>query len=74
LRATAAGHREDFERERDRTDKLMAELLKATAELVTAKETTAKLGGELAVLRVRPVEAPCRLTRMAGAQHDGKGR
>src|ERR1700751_6204247 len=32
LEATAAGHRADFERERDRADRLTAELLQATAE------------------------------------------
>ena len=32
LEATASGHRADFERERERADALMAELLKMTAE------------------------------------------
>ncbi len=32
LEATAAGHRADFERERERADRLMVELLQATAE------------------------------------------
>jgi hypothetical protein len=54
LRATVAGHREDYERERDRADYLMAELLKETADLMAAKEAAAKLDGELAALRMRP--------------------
>ena len=68
VEATATGHRADFERERDRADKLMvdadklmAELLKMTAETLraeldamTAKEATARLEGELAALKARP--------------------
>src|ERR1700759_2686321 len=38
LQATAAGHRADFERERERTDRLMVELLQATAETMVVKE------------------------------------
>jgi hypothetical protein len=52
LEARAAAHRADFERERERTDRLMTELLQATAETMAAKEATARLEGELAVLRV----------------------
>jgi hypothetical protein len=52
LEARAAGHRADFERERERADHLMTELLQATAETMAAKEATARLEGELAVLRV----------------------
>jgi hypothetical protein len=54
LRAAAAGHRTDYERERDRADTLMAQLLKSTADLMAARETAAKLDGELAALRRRP--------------------
>lgn len=56
LQATAAGHRADFERERERADRLMVELLRATAETMAAKEATARLEGEVAALRtaVRP--------------------
>jgi hypothetical protein len=32
VEASAAGHRADFERERERADRLMAELLRATAD------------------------------------------
>ena len=51
LETSAAGHRADFERERDRADRLMAELLQATAETTAAREATARLEGEAAALR-----------------------
>jgi uncharacterized protein YigA (DUF484 family) len=50
LEATAAGHRADYERERDRADRLVNELLKATANTIRAME--AKLEGEIAALRL----------------------
>jgi hypothetical protein len=51
LEATAAGHRADFERERERADRLTVELLQATAETMAAREATARLEGEVAALR-----------------------
>ena len=48
LETSAAGHRADFERERERADRLMAELLQATAEATAAKAATARLEGEVA--------------------------
>jgi hypothetical protein len=54
VEASAAGHRADFERERERADRLMAELLRATADTMAAKEVAARLGGELSALRSRP--------------------
>ncbi len=51
LEETAAGHRADFERERERADRLMVELLHATAETMAAKEAAARLEGEVAALR-----------------------
>ncbi len=51
LEARAAGHRADFERERERADRLMVELMQATAETMAAKEATARLEGEVAALR-----------------------
>jgi chromosome segregation ATPase len=54
IEALAAGHRADFERERERAERLMAELLRATAEMMAAKEAAARLEGELATLRSRP--------------------
>jgi hypothetical protein len=54
VEAVAGGHRVDFERERDRADKLMAELLRMTADAMGAKEAAARLEGELSALRSRP--------------------
>jgi hypothetical protein len=50
-RATATSHRADFERERERAERLAAEVLKATADTMAVKEATAWLEGELAALR-----------------------
>jgi hypothetical protein len=54
VEAAAAVHRADFERERERCELLMAEVLKATAELMAAREATARIAGELAALQARP--------------------
>ena len=51
LEASAASHRADFERERERADRLMVELLQATAETTAAREAAARLEGEAAALR-----------------------
>jgi hypothetical protein len=48
---SSAGHREDFERERSRTDQLMSELLTMVGEMMSAKERAAQLEGEIAALR-----------------------
>jgi glutamine synthetase adenylyltransferase len=53
VEALAAGHRADFERERERFDGLMAELLRSTMDAQSAKEAAARLDGELAALRSR---------------------
>jgi hypothetical protein len=53
LEPRAATHRADFEHERERADRLMADLLHATAEATAAREMAARLEGEVAVLRVR---------------------
>jgi chromosome segregation ATPase len=53
LEASVAGNRADFEHERARADRLMAELKQATAEATAAREATARLEGEVAVLRTR---------------------
>jgi hypothetical protein len=47
LEAVAARHRVDFERERERADRLMLELLQANAETTAAREATARLEGFL---------------------------
>jgi hypothetical protein len=54
VEAAAAVHRADFERERDRCERLMVEVLKATAELMAAREATARIAGELAAYQARP--------------------
>ena len=54
LEATASGHRADFERERERCERLMAEVLKGAAELMATREAAARIAGELAALQARP--------------------
>ena len=51
LEARAADHSADFERERERADRLEVELLQATAEVMAAKEATERLEGEVVALR-----------------------
>jgi chromosome segregation ATPase len=51
IEALATGHRADFERERERADRLMAELLRATADTLAAKEAAARLEGGLVLVR-----------------------
>jgi hypothetical protein len=54
LEAAAAVHRADFERERERCERLMAEVLKTTADLMSAREAAARLAGEIEALQARP--------------------
>jgi hypothetical protein len=49
IEANAAGHRADFERERERCDTVIAEALRMTKVAMSARETAAPLEGELAV-------------------------
>lgn len=51
LQTTAADQRADFERACERADRLSVELLQATAEIMAAKEMTARLEGEVAARR-----------------------
>jgi len=51
LEATAAGHRADFERERNRAESALAEALKMTSVAMSARETAARLEGELLAQR-----------------------
>jgi hypothetical protein len=44
----------DFERERERCERLIVEVLKATAELMAAREAMARIAGELAAYQARP--------------------
>ena len=54
VEAVAAWHRADYERERERAERLASEILRVFAELVAAKERAARLEGEIAELRGRP--------------------
>jgi hypothetical protein len=47
LDGIAASHRADFERERERADRLLIELLQTKAETMAAKEAAARLEGAL---------------------------
>jgi hypothetical protein len=58
LASTVAMHGADVERERERADHLAAELAKLTAETMSVKQTTTRLEGELAALRVGVREQP----------------
>lgn len=53
IQATAVGHRADFERERERSDTIMAEALRLTKVAMSARETAARLEGELSAQQAR---------------------
>ena len=53
VEAAAAGHRADFERERDRSDKLLSEVLRATLDVIGANEVAARAESELVVVRIQ---------------------
>jgi hypothetical protein len=54
LEAIAAGHRADYERERDRADRLVTELLKATANTTREMASAARRrGGSSSVLKLK---------------------
>ena len=53
LEARAAGHRADFERERDRCDTLTVETLNLTKVAMSAREKAARLEGEMSARRCR---------------------
>ena len=54
MEAVAKGHRTDFERECERTNKLLAELIKGTTETIAAREKAALLEGKISVLSQLP--------------------
>ena len=54
LDASVACHRSDFERERDRFEQLMVDLLRATLDAQSAKDAVARLEGDLKALQSRP--------------------
>ena len=66
LEERAADHRADFERERERADRLAVELLQATAEIMAAKEATARLEGEVAALLTNAIDSPGQAARRLG--------
>lgn len=77
-KAIASGHRADFERECERTNKLLAELLKTTSESAGARERAALLEGKLSMLnqpwRRRLVDAfTLALPQVAGNSHESAG-
>ena len=79
MEAIASGHRADFERECERTNKLLAELLKASSETMAAREKAALLEGKLSVLsqpwRRRLVDAVTLvLPQAASMVREGVGR
>ena len=79
MEAIASGHRADFERECERTNKLLAELLKASSETMAAREKAALLEGKLSVLaqpwRRRLVDAVTLvLPQAASIVREGVGR
>jgi hypothetical protein len=49
MEEVAVGHRADFERERDRADRVVAELLRLTADAMMAREEAAHLKAEAAL-------------------------
>ena len=54
LDASLACHRSDFERERERLERLMVDLLRAALDAQTAKEAVVRLEDEVKALRSRP--------------------
>ena len=54
IHASAAGHRADFERERDRSDTIMSEALRLTKVAMSAREIAARLEGQLAAQQSLP--------------------
>jgi hypothetical protein len=68
LASTVATYHAELERERERADRLAAQLLALTAEAMSAKQATARLEGELAALRAGLREQPpSRLGRLTAS-------
>src|SRR5262245_30552648 len=68
LEATAAGHQAELERER--AERLMAELLRAKADALASRATVTRLEGELAALRSRPWWRRLGRTRQSSGSFD----
>ena len=54
LETATASHQAELERERERAERLIAELLRAKADALAARATVTRLEGDLAALRSRP--------------------
>jgi chromosome segregation ATPase len=68
LACTVAAHRVDAERERERAERLAAELATLTAETISIKETMTRLEGTLAALRAgMDKQPPGRLARLTAS-------
>jgi hypothetical protein len=68
LEELAAAHRAESERECERANRLMADLLNATAETMSARETITRLQRELVILRASGQrQVPGRLGRLAAS-------
>jgi hypothetical protein len=57
VEASAVGHQADFERERERANRLMAGLLRATADTLAAKEAAARLDAAAVACPMMPGSA-----------------
>ena len=68
LEASVVEHRADFERERDRCDKLMTETLVLTKVAMSARENAARLEGEVSASRGRRWWGQLIAPRRASAQ------
>jgi hypothetical protein len=73
LEALAAGHRADFERERARSERLMAELLEVVTDRMSAREKAARLEGELAGKRLVAARLLSLHTVVTGLGRDVRG-
>ena len=71
LDTTAAIHQAELERERERAERLMSELLRAKADALAARATVTRLEGELAALRSRPWWRRLGRTRQPSGSFDG---
>jgi chromosome segregation ATPase len=68
LASAVAMHKADVERERERADRLAAELARLSAETMSVKETMTRLEGALAALRVgAEKQPPGRLGRLTAS-------
>ena len=72
MKAIAGGHRADFERETDRSNRLMAELFKASNETTAAREKAAYFAGKLSTAKkhwwrkLAETYHPCRSASFSG--------